>query len=76
MQLQSFPVLQSIQSLSKTTTWASFPIGIHLPGCIGRFATNKPIAFLFKAAAICNGPVLAATSPLAAFIKAIYLNIK
>ena len=39
------------------------PIGIQRPGCIGRFGTNKPIAFLFNAAAICNGPVLPATMP-------------
>ena len=33
--------------------------------------TNNPIAFLFNAAAMCKGPVLAATNAFAAFIKAI-----
>ena len=52
MQLQSSPLLQFSQFSSKTTTDAFFPIGIHLPGCIGLFGENNPIAFFPKAEAI------------------------
>ena len=50
---------------------ASAPSGAQRPGCIGLIGGKIPIANFPNAAAICNGPVLQATSPSALAIKLI-----
>lgn len=68
-QLLLFKQLSQICFFTKKT--AFLPNGAHRVGKIGLIGENKPIAFLFNAAAICKGPVLAATKTSAEFIKAI-----